>query len=288
MMSLMSRRGFMIGSAATVALSGTSGCTRVLSEVSGIGSGVNVKRDLPYGRHARQRLDLYMPEAPDSNMPLVLFLYGGSWKWGSRARYGFVGYALASRGMAVAVADYRLHPDVGFPTFNYDAARAVMWLNAQRKRFGLKPGPVHLAGHSAGAHIAALISLDPRYLAKWDGTPDVLGRFVGLAGPYGMFPSRVSFISEIFEDAESDAVTRPVEFANVQGPPMLLLHGSDDSLVAPGNSRQLATAQTLVGRPARAEIYEGVGHREIIMALAPFFSGIAPVLDDMTMFLKSA
>jgi acetyl esterase/lipase len=202
-----------------------------------------VQPDLAFGPNDRHRLDLYMPDGATTDTPLVLFLCGGGWRWGSRGRYGFVGYALASRGFAVAVADYRLHPEVKFPAFNYDAARAAAWLQSNRERFGLAPGPLHLVGHSAGAHIAALVALDPRYLGEWDLTPKDIGRLVGLSGPYGMHPSRVGFIADIFPPAEYEAEARPVAFARAGAPPMLL-HGVEDSLVAPLNSLRMAEAQT--------------------------------------------
>ena len=282
-----SRRSVLRGVAATTAIIGLGGCTRVLSQVAGLGTDVTVHQNLTFGPHDRHRLDLYLPDGAGADTPLVLFLYGGSWRWGSKGRYGFVGYALASRGFATAVADYRLHPEVRFPAFNYDAARAAAWLKRNRMRFGLAPGPVHLIGHSAGPHIAALISLDPRYLEEWDLTPDDIGRLVGLSGPYGMFPSRVSFIADIFPPAEMEAVARPVTFARADAPPMLLLHGAEDGLVAPKNSLRMADLQTAQGSQASARIYDGVGHREIIVAMAPLFHGLAPVLDDATAFLAA-
>lgn len=282
-----SRRAVLRGVAATAAVVGVGGCTRVLSQVAGMGSDVTHHSDLAFGPHGRHRLDLYLPAGAGADTPLVLFLYGGSWRWGSRGRYGFVGHALASRGFATAIADYRLHPEVRFPAFNYDAARAVAWLQRNRPRFGLAEGPIHLIGHSAGAHIAALIALDPRYLEEWGLTMGDIGRLVGLSGPYGMFPSRVNFIAGIFPPAEMESVARPVTFARPDAPPMLLLHGAEDGLVAPENSLRLADLQTAQGSQARAQIYDGVGHREIIVAMAPFFHGLAPVLDDATAFLAA-
>lgn len=275
------------GLTASAAVIGLGGCTRMLSGVAGLAADVTVHEDIVYGPHDRHRLDLYVPDGASAQTPVVLFLYGGSWKWGSRGRYAFAGYGLASRGFAVAVADYRLYPEVRFPDFNHDAARAVAWLQSERDGFGLSPGPLNLMGHSAGAHIAAMIALDPRYLAGHDLSPGDLGRVVGLSGPYGMYPSRIDFVADIFPPAAEEAMARPVTFARAEAPPMLLLHGADDSIVSPRNSETLANLLTVEGAAAEARIYTNVGHREMVLALAPLFSGLAPVLDDASAFLKS-
>jgi len=282
-----SRRTVLRGLAASAAVVGLGGCTRMLGGVAGLTADVTVHEDLAYGPHDRHRLDLYVPDGASAETPVVLFLYGGSWKWGSRGRYAFVGYGVASRGFAVAVADYRLYPEVRFPDFNHDAAQAAAWLQAERGGFGLAPGPLNLMGHSAGAHIAALIALDPDYLRRHNLSPADLGRVVGLAGPYGMYPSRIDFIADIFPPAAGEAKARPVTFARAEAPPMLLLHGADDSIVSPKNSETLASLLTIEGVAAEARVYPDVGHRDLVLALSPLFSGLAPVLDDAAAFLKS-
>jgi len=220
-----------------------------------------------------------------ADTPLVLFLYGGGWRWGSRNRYGFVGTALAERGFIAAVADYRKYPEVRFPEFNHDAAMAAAWLQTQRGDFGLAPGPLHLMGHSAGAHIAALLALDPQYL-ETAGLPRAqLGRLVGLAGPYGLYPSRIKLIADIFP--ADDNLVRPIGFARADAPPMLLLHGDEDVIVGTQNTLGMAAAQKAVGGQAESRVYPDVGHRGLVMALTTPFRGMAPVLDDAVAFLTA-
>src|ERR1700722_6088536 len=80
--------------------------------------------DLPYGQGPRRRLDIYaLPHAV--NRPVVVFWYGGSWTEGSKADYRFVGTTLAERGFVAVLPDYRLYPQVTFPLFDEDGARAV-------------------------------------------------------------------------------------------------------------------------------------------------------------------
>jgi len=114
--------------------------------------GYRLEQGLAYGPDPRHRLDLYLPEdkAPQA---LVVFFYGGSWEDGARGDYRFVGEAFATRGIALAVADYRLYPQVVYPAFLEDSAAAVAWLRARHEE------PLFLLGHSAGAYNAVMLAL---------------------------------------------------------------------------------------------------------------------------------
>ena len=92
--------------------------------------GVTVESGVAYGPLARDRLDIYRPAAGDKGGPIAMFIYGGGWRSGDRATYGFVGAALAARGITTVIPDYRLFPEVKFPAFMEDAARAYAWISA--------------------------------------------------------------------------------------------------------------------------------------------------------------
>ncbi|MES2857949.1 MAG: alpha/beta hydrolase, partial [Pseudomonadota bacterium] len=113
-------------------------------------------------------LDVYRPTvAKAGGAPVVVFFYGGSWQRGSRTQYRFVGQRLAENGILAIVADYRTWPQAGFPDFIDDAARAVRWTFDNAQAWGGDPDRVFVAGHSAGAQLAALVATDPRYLGKY-------------------------------------------------------------------------------------------------------------------------
>ena len=96
---------------------------------------------------------LVIPDGPPA--PVVVFLYGGSWRNGAREDYRFVGRRLAQQGMLVLVADYRTYPETIFPGFVEDGASAVAWARAHAAGWGGDPRCLFVAGHSAGAQIAA-------------------------------------------------------------------------------------------------------------------------------------
>lgn len=248
-------------------------------------SDVSVSTGHSYGTAARQKLDIYTPTGANEPLPTVVFFYGGSWKRGDRSDYAFVGEALASQGFVVAIADYRTYPSVKFPAFVNDAAEAVAWLSENAARHGGRSDDIHLIGHSAGAHIVALLALDGTYLKNAGSDRRILGRWVGLAGPYAFYPSEIRSVRSIFADTPEDQA-RPITFANADTPSALLLHGADDTTVYPSNSSQLAKALRDKGVEAYAYLYDGVGHAPLVLSLAQPFTGIAFTLKDATTFFK--
>jgi acetyl esterase/lipase len=140
-----------------------------------------VLRGAAFGPDPRQRLDLYAPTTASTRpWPVIIFIYGGSWKSGLREGYGFVGRALAARGFLVAIPDYRLVPDVRYPVFLEDNAAAVHWVVAHAGEYHADAQRMIIAGHSAGAYNAAMLAYDPRWLGA--DRAAVRG-FIGLAGP---------------------------------------------------------------------------------------------------------
>ena len=251
------------------------------------GSGYTVERDLAYGGDPRQRLDLYLPDGASAETPLLVFFYGGNWESGAKADYAFVGQAFASRGYVTAIPDYRLYPQVRYPGFVQDGAAAIVWLGKHRP--GGQHRPVFLAGHSAGAYIAAMLTLDQRFLTETGQTacPAVTAA-VGLAGPYDFLPLDDTTLEAIFGPGPAGPDTQPVAYVTAGAPPMLLATGSDDRTVRPANSRTLAQRLQAVGVPAELIEYRGVGHVTIVAALAAPLRFLAPTLDDADRFLRRA
>lgn len=210
-------------------------------------------------------LDLYLPEA-DASPPLVVFFYGGSWQQGERHWYAFVGQALARHGLAVAIPDYRKLP---FPAFMEDAAEAVAWLKARGPGLGYDPDRVVVMGHSAGAHIAALLATDPQYLARYDLSPADLAGVIGLAGPYDFLPVRSRSLRAVFgDDPARHRRSQPITHVDGDEPPFLLLHGRDDRLVEPGNSTRMAKRLRAHGVPVELHLLPDVGHAALALRLA--------------------
>lgn len=245
-------------------------------------SGYSVQRDLAYGPAARQRLDLYLPDGAGADTPLLVFFYGGNWQSGSKDLYGFVGQAFASRGYVTAIPDYRLYPEARYPAFVEDGAMVVAWLRARTSTGGNRN--MFLAGHSAGAYIAAMLTLDRRWLEAAGAGP--IAAAAGLAGPYDFLPLNDPVLEEIFGPGPASPASQPVNHVAAGDPPMLLATGTADNTVRPRNSIMLAERLKEAGVEAVLVEYPGLGHIGIVAALAAPLRLLAPVLDDVDGFLR--
>jgi acetyl esterase/lipase len=246
-----------------------------------------VEPTISYGEDPRQKLDILTPKDDGgvATRPVVIFLYGGGWTSGAREDYRFAGAALVKLGYVAVIPDYRLYPQVKFPDFMTDAARALAWVRANIYRYGGDPQKVFVMGHSAGAHMAALLALDPTYTRAADLPDNAIKGVIGLAGPYAMVPSQVESVREVFAGSVDEESARAVHFANTAAPPMLLLYGLDDDTVARQNAPQLADILRRAGRDVTLREYPDIGHAGMALALSPFFSRRAPVLEDIQAFV---
>ena len=290
--------GGLITAAAIVIYTGRANSVTVIGQMFNrvaAERGVRIMPAIAYGKGSRRVLDVYKPirnpkrnphAIPTDKSPIVLFLYGGSWQQGDRGLYRFVGTSLAKHGMTVVIPDYRLYPLVKFPKFVDDVADAYRWtwtnLAVQKKG---PPRPIIIMGHSAGAHMAALLTFDPIYFAKRN--PDMArpAAFIGLAGPYAFDPTTSPSVKMAFAGLKNPDEARPIAFAKNGGPPTLLLHGTADETVKLTNQREFAQALETAGVKVEVHELNGIGHMGIVTAIAKPLRWRAPVIDIVTNFL---
>lgn len=241
--------------------------------------------DVAFGT-AGQTLDIYIPRPRPDAADVVVFFYGGGWNSGSKDDYAFVGDALTSRGYVVVVADYRKYPQVRFPDFVHDGAEAVAWTLEHIAEYGGNPRNLHVMGHSAGAHLGALLVSDPRYMGQADVSPRAVRSFAGLAGPYHFVPEKELY-KKVFGPAERYPEMHVDNFIKGDEPPMLLLHGGADNTVGLGNLTTLQTAIAEQGGHVDTRVYDGQGHVGMITPLTRPLRGSAPILDDVDAFFKA-
>ena len=244
-----------------------------------------VAQDVAYGDGRRRQLDVYAP--PDGGPhPVVVFIYGGSWSSGDKGDYSFAGAALASRGFVTVIPDYRLVPEVRFPSFVDDCAAAMRWTQDHISEFGGDPLRIVLVGHSAGAYNAIMLGLDAHYLRDAGVDASRVRGVVGLAGPYDFLPFDVDATRDAFGQAHDLALTQPVHFARADAPPLLLLWGEADTTVGPRNLHGLEAAMRAAGGDVEARTYPGVNHVDIMLALSRPLRGRAPTLTDVVTFAE--
>jgi acetyl esterase/lipase len=242
--------------------------------------------DAVCGPDPRNRLDVYAPNGTSAgaDLPVIVFIYGGSWASGEKNDYQFLGQALAARGFVVAIPNYRLVPAARFPGFIEDCALGVKWVSENIAAHGGDPARIVLCGHSAGAYNAIMLALDQGYLRDVGVDAHVIRGFAGLAGPYNFYPFDVASTRNAFGQTPDPRATQPVNYARADGPPLLLLWGDRDTTVGPRNIAGMQQAARAVGEHVEAKIYPRVDHVGIMLALSVPFRGNAPVLNDLVAF----
>lgn len=139
----------------------------------GLPSGTRVLRDVAYGDHPRQRLDVYLPPAT-RKAPLLVLVHGGGWAHGDKDHPGLVGDKARHwlpQGYALVSANYRLVPDASPLEQAHDVARAVAFAQRQASAWDVDPERIVLIGHSAGAHLVALLAASPALLVQAGAKP---------------------------------------------------------------------------------------------------------------------
>jgi acetyl esterase/lipase len=241
---------------------------------------------LAYGTEPRQRLDLYAPPNGAEGAPVAVFFYGGTWEDGRRQDYGWVGRALAAEGFLTLAPDYRLYPEVTYPTFLEDGAAAIAWAVQNAAAYGGDPSRIVLIGHSAGAYNAVMLGLDRRYLEAAGVDPSRIRAVAGLAGPYDFLPLEGATVRGVFGVADDLPATQPINQVDERAPPAFLATGDSDSVVLPRNTEALAGALRAQGVAVETRFYPDLGHAGVLLALSRPLRGRAPVLEEMTAFLR--
>ncbi len=286
----MTRFPFALSAAAVLAASLALSACSPLSLVNAVSPNgdVSATTALAYAPGERHMLDVYRPPAGAGRAPVIVFFYGGNWVSGSRGDYAFVGRALAARGFVVVVPDYRLYPEVRYPDFLDDSARAVAWTRREIAAHGGDPERIFLMGHSAGAYNAAMLALDARWLGKQGQQPSSLRGWIGLAGPYDFLPIQNPTTRPVFDYPNTPPDSQPLGFAKAGSPPALLIAPQEDKVVNPARNTGGMAARLRANRVLVQEFYyDGVSHATLVASLSPTLKRLAPTLDAVEAFVRS-
>lgn len=244
-----------------------------------------VARDVPFGPHARHRLDVYAPTSFETSLPVVSFIHGGGWHSGDKADYEFAGRAFAAAGFVVILANYRMVPEVHYPVFVQDGALALNWVMAEAGVFGGDPTRQFLAGHSAGAYSAMMLGLAAERFGSTLPEGTIKG-VVGLSGPYDFYPFDVAEAIAAFGNADDPAQTQPVNLVHPNAPPVYLGHGTADVICGLYNTQNLADRLRAAGVAVTESHFEGGKHALTLLSLMTLLRWRSPVLKQAITFMR--
>jgi acetyl esterase/lipase len=241
---------------------------------------VKVQRNLEYARAGGQplKLDIYSPKEPTGRLPVVVWIHGGSWNSGSKD-FCPIGF-MAAQNLAIVSIDYRLTGAAPFPAQLYDCKGAIRWLRANADKYKLDANHVGIFGASAGGHLALLLAttMDKPGLEGAVGgnlnfssrvqcvcafyPPTDLNRLVSdpqeRADPNGEVARLIG--GAVAQNADKAVAASPLTYADKSCAPVFLMHGAEDKLVPPGQSKVFYEALLRSGVEAHLEIVPNQGH----------------------------
>ena len=120
-------------------------------------------KDITYSTAYKQKLDVYAPKKITELKDVFVFVHGGTWKSGRKDQYKFLGSRMARKGVVTVIIDYRLSPLTDYKGMATDVATALKWTKENISSYGGDSHKIFVSGHSAGGHLAALVSADNHY-----------------------------------------------------------------------------------------------------------------------------
>ncbi|NLH47084.1 MAG: alpha/beta hydrolase [Myxococcales bacterium] len=224
----------------------------------------------------RQLLDLIVP-VDGENKPSVIVLHGGGWTSGDRKVdcVQEVAEWLAVRGIIGVPLDFRLVPEVSLVDQIRDVAAGVAWLSQHIAEYGGDPQRIYLLGHSAGAHISALLASDRQYLDELGVPPEVPAGVIALAGLYDVrdISKATSLIgrpaTRILYGADEDFLRRmsPLVYVHAGMPSFLFLNGKSDDLIKESQTADMARAIIAAGGSATVALIPHRNHQTIFSSI---------------------
>jgi acetyl esterase/lipase len=244
--------------------------------------GVTAHRDVAYGPHDRNKLDVYLPKS-DMPLPLIIWVHGGGWAAGSKDSGG-PAIAYLDRGYAVASINYRLSQHAIFPAQIEDCQSAVRFLRSKAKDWNLKSDRFAAWGSSAGGHLVALLgtsgntdafekvgtikdgSCAVQAVVDWFGPTDLtlMASQTKIKGPIdhdsATSPESKLIGGAIQSHKDKAKKANPLVYVDKDDPPMLIMHGDIDPLVPLAQSEILHEALKKAGVESKLVVATGVGH----------------------------
>ncbi len=184
--------------------------------------------DVPFGPTLAEHLDLYPAPGDTSDTPVLIYLHGGYWRSRTSKEFGFVARGPASEGIATVVVNYALCPDVTIDEIVRQVRAAVSWTYENAASFGGDPERIHVAGHSAGGHLTAML-----LATNWKGVYGLRGDIIkgacAISGLFDLAPFPYTFLQPKLQLTWEQVLRNsPILHLPDEAPPLLVTYGGDE------------------------------------------------------------
>jgi len=243
--------------------------------------------NLPYGTDPKQVLDV-VNSGKCKNSPVIIFAHGGSWRWGQKDYHRTIGQQFAKSGIVFTTIDYRLYPDVRFPSFPQDVALSVQWVRENISKYGGDRNKIFLMGHSAGAHSVSLVGLDSTYLQELGGDLDWIKGVIPMACPFEFDPSKEFLYRDLFP-RDLDATKLMPMGIELKGdiPSFFIMQGGLDPIIRNELALEFASKVEKAGGRAQVKLYRTHGHFSLVRRTTSWHIWPSPLLKDVVSFIES-
>lgn len=210
-----------------------------------ISPNVEVRKNIVYAEGpdeeaSKHMLDLYATKEKKS-APVFVFIHGGAWKSGDRSQYPAIGNHFAKQGILTVVPSYRLAPKYPHPAQIEDVAASFAWVVRHIAEYGGDTNRLYVGGHSAGGHLAALLTLDPHHLEKHLISSKAIRGTIALSGVYN-FTEGDGQPSVFGKDPQIRREASPLFHVKTGAPPFLVSYCQWDYPTLPAQAREFHAA----------------------------------------------
>lgn len=180
-----------------------------------------------------KKLNVFSPKSATGKEKVLLFIHGGSWDSGNKDLYSFMGRRMAVKDVVTVIINYPLSPEYKIDDMAYAAAKSVEWVKKNISKYGGNPDKIFVSGHSAGGHLAALITMKSEYIESLGMTSPIKGAILIDAAGLDMYSylrmqryaPGTSYLRAFTNDSHKWKEASPIYFIDRDDPPLLILMG---------------------------------------------------------------
>jgi len=223
---------------------------------------LKVQRDIRYGAHLLELLDIYPAGVP--NAPVQVYFHGGGWRASSKNVRGFPAESFVQAGATFVAVDYPLAPQASMDDIVAGARRAIAWLWRHIEDHGGDPRKIYVSGNSAGAHLAGML-IASGWHERFDVPADVVKGMAGISGAYDLEPHSLTDVRG-YLNLDPGKVRRNSPIRNLPASPLpvVLAVGADEPAEYLRQTRDYRTALATCGIDAVLLELPGHNHFSII------------------------
>ncbi len=219
-------------------------------------------KDLKYGDHPRESLDIFASRRP--NAKVLVFIHGGYWQMLDKTTFHFVAEAFLRHNITTVLINYPLVPTATMDEMVASCRKAILWLHQNLAAFNADPQQLYVEGHSAGAHLAAML-MEQEWIKK---SQNQIKGICVISGLFDLRPIQLSYVNEALQMNKEMAIRNsPIDLVPTETCPLLVVVGRAETAEFQDQSRKFY--DNWKNKTASIELIElpGLNHFSILDAL---------------------